>query len=111
MSRTPYLVALVFALLLCAGAVFYAWTGHTALVDTLGPRWSWVLSLVLPDVAQGVGSYLYARDNWQWGWLPAVIYGFPGTLIILIPALICAVLWIGRAVRAGIKCLRSKLSS
>ena len=88
----PKLLRLLLILLpllaLYAGLQVYAWTGRAALAEELdgaiGP-WSsalmpW-LEQLSPDLAQGLGAFYHARNQWQWSWPAALVYGFPGVLL------------------------------
>jgi hypothetical protein len=78
----------------------YSWSSRAALAQeldvSLGPWGSWLLpwlDRLSPDITQGIGAYLYARNTWGWSWPAALFYGFPGALLA-VPMLVGGVGWI-----------------
>lgn len=85
-------------------------TSHAALSQELdqsiGPMGGhvapWLYNLS-PDLARCIGSMLHARQQWGWSWPAAVIYGFPGLLIVVL----AVAAWLGLLVWQRISRLRA----
>ena len=43
--------------------------------------WLYKLS---PDLTQCVGAMFHARQQWGWSWPAAVLYGFPGSVFVVL---------------------------
>jgi hypothetical protein len=104
MSRKLWLLILTVILIEFVRAALSSYLATTSqaavsqeLETWLGPWGSWLapaLYQLSPELSQGVGSYLHARQEWGWSALKAVAYGFPG-LFIAVPVLVLGLGQIG----------------
>ena len=99
MPRLPFFLLIVLPSLAVLLVKWYiASTSHAALSQELdqhiGPMGShvspWLYNLS-PDLARCIGAMLHARHQWGWSWPAAVIYGFPGLVIVVL----AVAAWIG----------------
>lgn len=86
-----FLLVVLPALAVLVVELYISSTSHAALGEelnqTIGPMGShvtpWLYNLS-PDLARCIGSILHARQQWGWSWPAAVIYGFPGLVIVVL---------------------------
>lgn len=100
MSKLRLLLLLLPLFALYAAMEAYSWTSRAALAReldvSLGPWGSWLLpwlDRLSPDITQGIGAFLHARDHWGWPWPAALAYGFPGALLA-VPMLVLGIGWL-----------------